>query len=94
MDKITEALGRVKTMAPMNLFPQVTNYSNILQPEGEVDLLIGIHCIKIQPSLITCCGNLGLYSLMYGTGYILGGSHPSIKVTGTQGLPKGAKEIT
>ena len=39
MDKITEALGSVNTMAAMKLFPQMLNYSDILQPEGKVDLL-------------------------------------------------------
>ena len=60
MEKITETVEDVNVTAAAKLFPQVTSYADIMRPRGNIDLLVGIHCMEIQPSLIACCGNLGL----------------------------------
>ena len=55
-------------------------------PVGEVDLLVGINCMNLQPENIAFFGNLGLYSSQFGSGYTLRGDHPETHVKHLQGL--------
>ena len=66
-------------------FPELRgDYWKIRRPTGDVDLLIGIQDARLHPYLANpaehCKGNLRLLTSMFGTGYLLDGSHPEIKV--------------
>ncbi len=78
MEVITEKLQDVNVFAALEVFTEIPNHASIYSPKGEVDLLIGINCMELQPALLHCQGNLGLYQSMFRTGLILGGSHPDI----------------
>merc|ERR1711888_493815 len=64
--------------AAMNVFPQIPSIASIKRPSGKVDLLVGINCLKVQPKEIAREKNLSLWESDYGTGYLLGGTHPNI----------------
>merc|ERR1711867_82993 len=66
-------------------FPELKgDYSKIFRPTGDVDLLIGINNAHLHPYLANpgkhCRGKLRLLTSRFGTGYLLDGSHPGIKV--------------
>ena len=66
-------------------FPELRNdYRKIMRPTGDVDLLIGIQDARLHPYLADpgkhCRGNLRLLTSMFGTGYLIDGTHPEIKV--------------
>ena len=79
-------------------FPELRgNYWKIRRPTGDVDLLIGIQDARLHPYLANpaehCKVNLWLLTSMFGTGYLLDGSHPEIKVEPCH-LSSGATERT
>ena len=67
----------------------------ILRPKGEVDLLLGIQDADLHPFLANPkkhrVGKLRLLSSRFGTGYLLDGAHPEIKVI-AKALNPAAKE--
>ena len=79
----------------LEVFPEVKDLHKILRPEGNVDLLLGIQDAKLHPFLANpnkhCVGNLCLLTSRFGTGYLLDGSHPEIKVVANHLSPE-AKE--
>ena len=81
----------------LEVFPEVKDLYKILRPEGNVDLLLGIQDTKLHPYLKNpnkhCVGNLCLLTSRFGTGYLLDGSHPKIKVIANYLSPE-AKEKT
>merc|ERR1712239_80601 len=64
--------------AAMNVFPQIPRIASIKRPSGKVDLLIGLNCLEVQPKEVAREKNLSLWESDYGTGYLLGGTHPNI----------------
>ena len=79
-------------------FPELRgDYWKIRRPTGDVDLLIGIQDARLHPYLANpaehCKGNLRLLTSMFGTGFLLDGSHPEIKVEPPHFSP-GATERT
>ena len=48
------------------------------RPTGEVELLIGLNAFALHPQDLECRGNLKVMASQFGTGYLLGGSHPNI----------------
>ena len=79
-------------------FPELRgDYWKIRRPTGDVDLLIGIQDARLHPYLANpaehCKGNLRLLTSMFGTGYLIDGSHPEIKVEPCH-LSSGATERT
>ena len=47
-------------------------------PGGEVELLVGLNAFSLHPRDLECSGNLKVMQSQFGTGYLLGGSHPNI----------------
>merc|ERR1711872_933937 len=77
------------------VFPEVKDYCTIARPTGDVDLLLGIQDADLHPYLAKpskhCKGKLRLLTSRFGTGYLLDGSHPEIKVMASY-LSPDAKE--
>ena len=49
------------------------------RPTGEVELLVGSDNLGLHPSEIEKHGNLKMYKSEFGSGYVLGGSHPALE---------------
>ena len=83
MESITAALGKIDVSAAKKLFSQIRDMSEVERPEGEIDVLIGIHHAGLFP---WCAdherdvkGNLRLLTSKFGTGKVLDGQHELIK---------------
>ena len=82
---ITSPVEDVDLRPALKEFPDLKgDYSKIFRPTGDVDLLIGINDAHLHPYLAKpgkhCRGKLRLLTSRFGTGYLLDGSHPEIKV--------------
>ena len=94
IDTITAPMGHVDIRPALKVFSEV-NYQDILRPEGDVDLLLGIQDADLHPILANPAkhqvGKLRLLTSKFGSGYLLDGAHPRIKEA-AYGLNPGAKE--
>ena len=83
ISSITAPLGKVEVEAAQRLFPHLKNVSDVVRPEGEIDVLIGIQYAGLFPWVDKrdrdVEGNLRLMSSKFGTGRLLDGQHPAIK---------------
>ena len=85
IDIITSPTEDVDLRPALKEFPELKgDYIKIPRPPGDVDLLIGINDAHLHPYLTNpgkhCKGKLCLLTSKFGTGYLLDGSHPEIKV--------------
>ena len=79
----------------MKVFPQISNIENIKRPSGKVDLLIGLNFLEVQPKEVAREGGLSLWESNFGTGYLMGGTHPDIWLgRGRETLVKGALQVS
>ena len=62
----------------LNVFPQIPSLASIKRPSGKVDLLIGLNFLEVQPREVAREKGLSLWESSFGTGYLLGGTHPDI----------------
>ena len=80
---ITGPLDGIDIRAAIRLFPGVKP-KDIKRPVGKVHLLIGIHQASIFPQVEDknkhIRGNLRMLKSIFGTGKLLDGSHPDIKI--------------
>ena len=92
---ITAPMEDADLKPALKVFPEVKDLYKILRPEGDVDLLLGIQDADLHPYLAKpnkhCIGNLCLLTSRFGSGYLLDGSHPEIKVVANYLSPE-AKE--
>ena len=92
---ITSPIEDVDLRPALKVFPEVKDFYKIARPTGDVDLLLGIQDADLHPYLAKpskhCKGKLRLLTSRFGTGYLLDGSHPEIKVTSNY-LSPDAKE--
>ena len=82
IETISNKIKRVDVSKVKNEFsPQIQDIWSRLEdrPHGEVDLLIGINECGIHPVDMEVSRNLKVQSSLFGSGYLLCGSHPSIK---------------
>ena len=83
ISSITAPLGKVEVAAARRLFPHLKNLADVVRPEGEIDVLIGIQYAGLFPWVDKrerdVEGNLRLLSSKFGTGRVLDGQHPLIK---------------
>ena len=79
----------------LNVFPQIPSLESMKRPSGKVDLLIGLNFLEVQPKEVAREGGLSLWESSYGTGYLLGGTHPDIWLGNrTEALVSGALQIS
>ena len=83
IDTITAPTDYVDIQPALKVFPEVRS-CDIYRPKGEVDLLLGIHDADLHPVLANPnkhrVGKLHLLTSRFGSGYLLDGAHPDIKV--------------
>ena len=85
MGDITKPIEEVDLRLALQIFPELGgDYNKIKRPRGKVDLLIGTNDVRLHPYLADprkhLQGNLRLMTSMFGSGLLVDGSHPSIKV--------------
>ena len=92
---ITARMDYIDVRPALKVFPEVNCLATILRPEGEVDLLLGIHYSDLHPILTDPdkhrVDRLRLLTSKFGSGYLLDGAHPDIKVVASS-LNPAAKE--
>ena len=97
IDTITSPTDYVDVRPALKVFPDVNCLATILRPVGEVDLLLGIHYSELHPVLADpvkhWVDKLRLLTSRFGSGYLLDGAHPDIKVVASL-LDPAAKEKT
>merc|ERR1712219_78391 len=92
--EISSEIEPANVEAAMNVFPQIPSLASIKRPSGKVDLLIGINCLQVQPREVAREKNLSLWESDYGTGYLLGGTHPNIWLGNREALVPEALHIS
>ena len=95
INTITSPTDYVDVQPALKVFPDVNCLVTILRPVGEVDLLLGIHHSDLHPVLADPVKHrvdkLRLLTSRFGSGYLLDGAHPDIKVDASS-LNPAAKE--
>ena len=85
VDYISETIPEVSLDRVKLLFDQPTQgMSNLIdnRPAGEIDLLFGENVSVLQPTDWVVKSNLRIKSSIFGSGFVVIGSHPSIKSQG------------
>ena len=78
VDKISSEIEPANVESALKVFPQIPCLQSVRQPSGKVDLLIGLNYLEVQPWEVARKGGLSLLESRFGTGYLLGGTHPEI----------------
>ena len=76
--QIEDVCGSLQDCNPSLLaavFPELSA-EDIQRPAGPIELLVGMPHANIHPTRINVAGNLVLYESIFGTGRVLGGTHP------------------
>ena len=75
---ITSKLEMVLIYRVVHLFPKYEQ-DQLIRPHGQVQVLIGLNTLDICPVVPTPKGEgLGIFQTIFGSGYILAGSHRSL----------------
>ena len=78
-ESITSKLEKVYIDGVVHSFPELTA-EQLARPHGAVQILIGLNQLELLPEgPIRKDGGLGVYESIFGTGYVLAGTHPSLK---------------
>ena len=83
-DSITSKVEKVFIDGVIHCFPDYT-IEQLARPYGEVQMLIGLNMLDIFPTGPTVrVDGLGVFESYFGTGFMLGGSHRSLKQSKVQ----------
>ena len=78
-ESITSKLEKVLIDGVVHHFPQYTE-EQLARPHGQVQLLIGLNKLEILPvGPVFKVGSLGIFESIFGTGFMMAGTHPSLK---------------
>ena len=78
-ESITSKLEKVLIDGVVHLFPDYTQ-DQLVRPHGQVQVLIGLNMLDIFPvGPLSKVEGLGIFQTIFGSGYILAGSHGSLK---------------
>ena len=82
MNQITAAQPDVDISAVANIFPEL-DPSLVQRPKGQIDILLGIHVGSLHPTVSPSdvVGGLCLCRSQFGTGVLLDGCDPRIKIS-------------
>ena len=72
IEKITSTSIKDELIRAVSTF-QGVDQGDIKIPEGEVELLVGMNHVRLQPVMVEVQGDLALFSSKFGTGKLLGG---------------------
>ena len=79
VESITSKLEKVYIDGVIYSFPKLTA-EQLARPHGTVEILIGLNQLDIMPKgPVMIDGGLGVFESIFGTGYVLAGTHPSLK---------------
>ena len=79
VESITSKLEKVCIDGVIYSFPKLTA-EQLARPYGTVQILIGLNQLDILPKgPVLIDGGLGVFESIFGTGYVLAGTHPSLK---------------
>ena len=78
VDEISSVIEPANVKPALEIFQQIPNLDSIKRPNGKVDLLIGLNYLEVQPWEVAGEGGLSLWESRFGSGYLLGGTHPDI----------------
>ena len=78
VDEISSMIEPATVKPALEVFPQISNLESVRWPNGKVDLLIGLNYLEVQPWEVAREGGLSLWESRFGSGYLLGGTHPDI----------------
>ena len=93
LDRITTNPGKIDISEAYQLFPHITARA-LDRPSGEVGMLIGQNHVALLPTGgegVDCRGNLRVMKTKFGSGVVLGGSHPSLTAEGVHYTEKARK---
>ena len=77
IDDICGEMGSVNIDGVVHLFPS-TKIKELARSSGKIEMLIGMECAALHPKAICENEGLVLYQSRFGTGKILGGTHPAV----------------
>ena len=78
-ESITSKLEKVLIDGVIHHFPQYTE-DQLVRPHGQVQLLIGLNQLEILPiGPVFKVEGLGIFESIFGTGFVLAGTHASLK---------------
>ena len=97
MKTITSPIEEVNLQPALREFPELGDeYWKIKRPTGNVGLLIGTNDVRLHPHLANPSkhlkGNLRLMTSMFGTGFLIDGSHPDVEVGPHRDYPGGTRD--
>ena len=82
MDSIMTSVEKVDMSPAVKLFSNRVVGEQIKRPEGQVDMLIGLHAAALFPTMENpeqdVLGNLRLLSTKFRTGWLVDGQHPEV----------------
>ena len=85
MDSIMANVEKVDMSPAVKLFNNKVVEEQIKRPEGQVDMLIGLHAAALFPTMENSeqdvAGNLRLLSTKFETGWLADGQHPEVVPT-------------
>ena len=78
VEEISLEIEPTNVKPALKVFPEIPDLKIVCQPSGKVDLLIGLNYLEVQPRDVARVGGLSLWESRFGSGYLLGGTHPDI----------------
>ena len=95
VDEISLEIELANVEPALEVFPQIPDLQSIKRPSGKVDLLVGLNFLEVQSWEVERKGGLSLWKSKFGTGYLLGGTHPKIWLGNrTESFASGALQIS
>ena len=82
IEDICGEMGSININGVAHLFPS-TKINDIVRSAGKIEMLIGMECASLHPKPIFEKEGLVLYKSLFGTGRILGGTHPAVLASDT-----------
>ena len=95
VEEISSEIEPTNVRPALKVFPEIPDLQSVHRPSGKVDLLIGLNYLEVQPREVARVGGLSLWESRFGSGHLLGGTHPEIWL-GSRGeaLVSGALQIS
>ena len=76
--EISSEIEPTNVKTALKVFPEIPDLKSVHRPSGKVDRLIGLNYLEVQPRQVARVGGLSLWESRFGSGYLLGGTHPDI----------------
>ena len=77
VDQISDVFEKVNFNKVVHMFKNIAA-EDVSRPQGEAELLVGMQFQHLHPVRIYFVKQLGIYSSIFGTGRLLGGTDPKL----------------